>query len=115
MNTYLSPRERQAVIDAAKVLHGSIPDGSDRELLASASEKLPALFEDYDATKNIATMAHNAVVWFTGNKARMFHKLGDIAEALCERDGVKPDEHGASQLQIEAVRIRRTWGHHVNE
>jgi hypothetical protein len=112
---YISPQERQAVIDAVKVLDASLPPEADeREHLASVLPKLPDYFADHDKLTNIAAVAHNAVVWFSGNPRRMFHKLGDLAEALCERDGVEPDAKGATQLQIEAARIRATHGHHVN-
>lgn len=114
---YLSPKERQAVIDAVAVLDASLaPEADEHEHLASALPKLAALFEDYDKTKNIAAIAHNSVVWFSGDRKRLFHRLGDLAEALCKREGVEPSEEiGSSQLQREAVRIRREWGYHVNE
>jgi len=115
MKTYLSPREEQVVIDAVAVLHGSLaPDIEERPDLESALAKLPNLFADYRKLTNIAAIAHNVVVWFSGDRKRMFHKLGDLAEALCERDGVEPSESGESQLQREAVRIRREWGWHTN-
>lgn len=116
MSTYLSPQEEQAVVDAVKILAASVPDGAEgREALATALSKLPDLFADYRKLTNIAAIAHNTVVWFSGNKKRMFHKLADLAEALCEREGVEPDAKGKSQLQIEAARIRSEWGYHVNE
>lgn len=116
MKAYLSPSEEQAVIDAVTILVQSVPEVAEgSEYLASALPKIQILFDDYRKLVNIAAIAHNAVVWFSGDKKRMFHKLADLAEALCERDGATPDEQGGSQLQREAVRIRREWGYHVNE
>jgi hypothetical protein len=113
---YLSPREEQAVLDAVKIMAEAIPpDAEGRDDLCEALPKLADVFEDYRRLKNIAAIAHNSVVWYSGDRKRMFHRLGDLAEELCKREGVEPADPADTQLQMEAVRIRRDWGWHVNE
>jgi hypothetical protein len=109
---YITPQERQAVIDAVTIMEASIPDAASRGPLTSVLPKLPDYFADHDALTNIAAIAHNAVVWWTSNKKRMFHKLGDLAEAIAEREGKSPDESPSARA---AVAIRSEWGYHVNE
>jgi hypothetical protein len=110
---YITPQERQAVIDAVKAFDAVLPpDADEREHLASVLPKLAAYFADHDALTNIAAIAHNSVVWFSSNRKRMFHKLGDLAEAVAEREGKSPDESPSARA---AVAIRSEWGHHINE